>query len=56
MPQPDTLKNASGNTVMINQVGWAGLQLGRIDYTFEPLKNKGLTANSRLINIGGDNC
>ncbi len=56
MPQPDSLQNALGNTVMVNQVGWAGLQLGRIDYTFEPLKNKGGTTNSTLINIGHNNC
>ena len=28
-------KNIDGNTVLINQVGWAGINIGRIDFTFE---------------------
>ena len=35
MNQPDVLQNAAGRPVMINQVGWAGVKLGRIDMTFE---------------------
>lgn len=35
---PEIYTNAKGNQVMVNQVGWAGLMLGRIDITFE--KNK----------------
>ncbi len=38
MDQPDYYKNKEGEYVMINQVGWAGLRLGKIDLTFE--KNK----------------
>jgi 5'-nucleotidase len=33
LEQPTVMKNRRGAEVMINQVGWAGLRLGRIDYT-----------------------
>lgn len=35
MESPATQKNSEGKTVIINQVGWAGLNLGRIDFHFE---------------------
>jgi len=38
MKQPDEINNARGQKVLINQVGWAGIQLGRIDFYFEPRK------------------
>ena len=38
MKEPDILPNKSGNRVLINQVGWGGIMLGRIDLIFE--KNK----------------
>ncbi len=56
LTKPDLVKNTIGKDVMVNQVGWAGINLGRIDYSFEPQKNKGFTTNSSLINIGADKC
>jgi 5'-nucleotidase len=38
MDKPEYLRNQEGTYVMIHQVGWAGLRLGKIDITFE--KNK----------------
>jgi 5'-nucleotidase len=38
MDQPDYYRNKNGDYVMIHQVGWAGLRLGKIDISFE--KNK----------------
>ena len=38
MDQPDYLRNKEGKHVIIHQVGWAGIRLGRIDVSFE--KNK----------------
>jgi len=35
MDQPDYYRNREGQYVMINQVGWAGLRLGKIELTFE---------------------
>lgn len=35
MEKPEEHKNKSGKKVLINQVGWAGLVLGRVDFYFE---------------------
>jgi len=41
MTEPEVLKNKIGSEVVINQVGWGGLVLGRLDYTFSSTnKNK----------------
>lgn len=40
LSKPDIAKNAEGKPIIINQVGWAGLLLGRIDLIFERGKNK----------------
>jgi hypothetical protein len=29
-----------GKEVLINQVGWAGLQLGHIEYNFNPINKR----------------
>ena len=44
MSQPEDVKNLDGGITTINQVGWAGINLGRIDYYFQkgnavPLRN-----------------
>ena len=49
---PDKQKNMEGKEVLINQVGWAGINLGRIDYTFEPLKNKASQPTASVLKIG----
>ena len=35
---PEVIKNAEGQPVLINQVGWGGILLGRIDMLFEPAR------------------
>jgi hypothetical protein len=40
--------NAIGNKVTINQVGWAGLRLGRLDYLFSNINNKKNQAFSQI--------
>jgi len=51
MAQPDTFKNIDGKEVKIFQVGFAGINLGRIDYYFEKAKNrKSSVASSLEIN------
>ena len=52
---PDKQKNSEGKDVLINQVGWAGINLGRIDYTFEPLKNMAIQPISSVLKIGDAN-
>ena len=39
LPEPQVFKNRQGKNVLVNQVGWAGLLLGRIDFFFDPNKN-----------------
>ena len=34
------LKNKSGIDVLVNQVGWAGIMLGRLNFEFSKLKRK----------------
>ncbi|MGZ5263135.1 MAG: bifunctional metallophosphatase/5'-nucleotidase [Kaistella sp.] len=38
LPEPQTFMNRAGKNVMVNQVGWAGLLLGKINFYFD--KNK----------------
>lgn len=34
LPKPTVIKNSIGKNVLVNQVGWAGINLGRIDFFF----------------------
>jgi 5'-nucleotidase len=48
LPKPITIKNQLNKDVIINQVGWAGLQLGKIDFYFDSAKtlvNTGIGGN-----------
>ncbi len=47
LKKPTVLKNNEGDNVLVNQVGWAGINLGRIDFTFE----KGMKSTSDLIEV-----
>lgn len=49
LPEAETHKNKIGAPVLINQVGWAGLVLGRVDFYFG-LKNEPELWSSRPIN------
>jgi 5'-nucleotidase len=35
LPEPTVVKNADGKPMLINQVGFGGINLGRIDFTFD---------------------
>lgn len=48
MQQPDVLKNADGKEVKIFQVGFAGINLGRVDFYFERGKNRKSSVASTL--------
>ncbi len=51
MEQPDQVANKSGKMVLINQAGWAGLLLGRLDVFFEHnRKSKCITCKNQVIN------
>ncbi|WP_080778140.1 bifunctional metallophosphatase/5'-nucleotidase [Chryseobacterium phocaeense] len=50
LPEPQTFTNRQGKNVLVNQVGWAGLLLGRIDFYFDSNKNvKHITWNNQAI-------
>ena len=40
MDVPEDVKNLSGDITTVNQVGFAGINLGRVDYYFEKYKGK----------------
>lgn len=35
LPEPQAMLNRAGKNVLVNQVGWAGLMLGKIDFYFD---------------------
>ena len=47
--KPLTYKNVSGNDVIVNQVGWAGIVLGRMDFEFSKNKNKNLVKSHTVV-------
>jgi len=49
MDAPVTEKNKKGNDVLINQVGWAGIILGRLDFEFSRIKNNNLSKAHTVI-------
>ena len=49
--EPRKYRNRKGADVVVNQVGWAGIQLGRLDYIFSGSKRKNL-ANAHTVVIG----
>lgn len=49
--KPLVYKNKTGDDVLVNQVGWAGIVLGRLDFEFSKLKNKNL-AKAHTVVIG----
>ena len=49
LDQPTILTNKQGKEVVINQVGWAGLRLGRLDYEFGNFSTKNLSKAHSVI-------
>lgn len=50
LPEPQTFTNRKGKNVLVNQVGWAGLLLGRIDFYFDTNKNvQHISWNNQVI-------
>ena len=51
LDSPAVLKNKKGREVIVNQVGWAGVRLGRLDYAFSSKKSTNLL-NAQSVIIG----
>ncbi|MFM2138931.1 MAG: hypothetical protein RJA57_1238, partial [Bacteroidota bacterium] len=45
---PARFTNKVGGTVLVNQVGWGGLILGRIDFEFTKFSGKKMVKNFNL--------
>jgi len=51
LTEPQSFTNAEGKKVIVNQVGYGGLFLGKIDVTFEPSDNYGYTYQSKPLDV-----
>lgn len=49
LDQPTLIKNKSGKDVIVNQMGWAGVRLGKLDFVFDSKKNTKLTNAQTVI-------
>lgn len=50
LEKPTKIRNLSGKTTLITQVGWAGINLGRLDFYFK--ENKNYSVSYQNIRIG----
>ena len=48
MDKPEVLRHENGHETMINQVGWSGLFLGRIDFTFSRKSKRRIDINTAV--------
>jgi 5'-nucleotidase len=48
LPNPLVYKNKKGDDVLVNQVGWAGINLGRLDFDFTKISMKKLSRASSI--------
>ncbi|XZF14015.1 bifunctional metallophosphatase/5'-nucleotidase [Chitinophagaceae bacterium MMS25-I14] len=49
LEEPTVMRNKKGREIVINQVGWAGLRLGRLDYAFDHKKSSNLSNAQSVI-------
>lgn len=49
MDAPEIYKNKNGSDVLINQVGWAGIMMGRLDFDFAGFKPKKLSKSHTVV-------
>jgi len=49
LPVPIVYKNKKGDDVLVNQVGWAGINLGRLDFDFTKYSKKKLSKASSIM-------
>lgn len=49
LEKPEIVKNKEEKNIIINQVGWAGIQIGQLDYSFEKSFRKKLSNHQTVI-------
>lgn len=54
LPQPDQVANLNGQQTTINQVGFGGINLGRLDYTFDRRTGRKELIQAHAIPISGE--
>ena len=52
--EPESLKNLSGKETLVNQVGFAGINLGRIDFIFSKLDGKKVSYFAELQSVNNN--
>jgi 5'-nucleotidase len=48
LSKPESIKNKLGSDVLVNQVGWGGIQLGRLDFEFSKKNGKNFLKSHTL--------
>ncbi|MDX5346022.1 MAG: metallophosphoesterase [Hymenobacteraceae bacterium] len=51
MEQPETIAHYSGHHTLINQVGWAGINLGRVDFTFSKKTKERVQTTAQVLQV-----
>ncbi len=51
LQQPDSIRNLKGTETLINQVGFAGINLGRIDFIFKRKNNQKISYTSDMQEV-----
>ena len=48
LDHPTEVVGPSGHTTLVNQVGWSGLRLGRVDFEFRPSGKAGIKGSDNM--------
>ena len=48
---PEPIASPDGRSTLINQVGWSGINLGRLDYEFSPKTKRGGLASASVVPV-----
>lgn len=51
MDAPEPIQGPDGHAALINQVGWSGINLGRLDYEFAPGAKRGGLASAAVVPV-----
>ncbi len=51
MPKPEVAKDLNGSDIIINQVGWGGINLGRLDFEFSKKNGKNFLNSHKVHTV-----
>ena len=51
LDKPEAVEGPGGHRTLINQVGWSGINLGRLDYEFAPGSRRGGLAQAAVLPV-----